>query len=126
MVRSLPPIKNGKLRCRDRTEHKNLFKVRRQFEQVSGRIDRPRRLRSAAMSLALGCMVGAVIGGAYAAFDRLSPWSLVTLGRHLAAAPNCSAAQWVGLAPAERGDPGYYQRHDRDQDGIACEPFTYR
>ena len=31
-----------------------------------------------------------------------------------AAAPNCAAARAVGLAPAYRGQPGYYPQHDRD------------
>ena len=43
--------------------------------------------------------------------------------RHIAAAPNCTAARAVGLAPAYRGEPGYYAQHDRDNDGWACEPW---
>lgn len=43
--------------------------------------------------------------------------------RHLAAAPNCNAARAVGLAPARRGQPGYWPSHDADNDGIACEPW---
>ncbi|MCF1502271.1 excalibur calcium-binding domain-containing protein [Afifella sp. H1R] len=42
--------------------------------------------------------------------------------RHYAAAPNCGLARLVKLAPARRGDPGYWPRHDADNDGIACEP----
>lgn len=61
----------------------------------------------------------------------LASWSLVavkprTVGegaRHLLAAPNCDAARAVGLAPARRGQPGYYASHDADGDGIACEPW---
>ncbi|MGO4722439.1 MULTISPECIES: excalibur calcium-binding domain-containing protein [unclassified Inquilinus] len=37
--------------------------------------------------------------------------------------PNCASARLVGLAPASRGEPGYYSRHDRDDDGVACEPL---
>lgn len=43
--------------------------------------------------------------------------------RHRFAARNCDAARSVGLAPAYRGQPGYYARHDADNDGIACEPW---
>ncbi|HEY8277268.1 MAG TPA: excalibur calcium-binding domain-containing protein [Methyloceanibacter sp.] len=32
----------------------------------------------------------------------------------------------VGLAPAYRGQPGYRASHDRDDDGIACEPRPHR
>jgi hypothetical protein len=35
-------------------------------------------------------------------------------------------ARMVGLAPARRGQPGYYPQHDRDKDGIACEPWPRR
>ncbi|RUW71603.1 MAG: excalibur calcium-binding domain-containing protein [Mesorhizobium sp.] len=49
--------------------------------------------------------------------------SPVTALRHLAAFPNCTAARFVGLAPARRGQPGYWSTHDADRDGIACEPW---
>ena len=52
-----------------------------------------------------------------------NPWPALVSLRHFAAAPNCDAARAVGLAPARRGQPGYYPKHDRDQDGIACEPW---
>lgn len=35
--------------------------------------------------------------------------------------PNCKAARAAGAAPLRRGDPGYREGLDRDQDGIACE-----
>ncbi|MBR8661197.1 thermonuclease family protein [Brevibacillus sp. NL20B1] len=34
---------------------------------------------------------------------------------------NCSEARAAGAAPLYRGDPGYRQKLDRDNDGIACE-----
>ncbi|MFC3324365.1 excalibur calcium-binding domain-containing protein [Mesorhizobium cantuariense] len=43
--------------------------------------------------------------------------------RHLAAFPNCTAARAVGLASARRGEPGYWPTHDADHDGKACEPW---
>jgi hypothetical protein len=62
---------------------------------------------------------------------RLAPESFARFGpvvalRHMLAAPNCDAARFMGLAPAHRGEPGYYPRHDRDKDGIACEPWPRR
>ncbi|MGI6854387.1 excalibur calcium-binding domain-containing protein [Mesorhizobium sp. 1B3] len=42
---------------------------------------------------------------------------------HLAASPNCTAARAVGLAPARRGQPGYWPSHDADNDGIASKPY---
>lgn len=63
-------------------------------------------------------VVGAV---GIVALVATSPWPLDVTLRHWAAAPNCTAARAVGLAPAHRGAPGYYSRHDADGDGIACE-----
>ena len=63
---------------------------------------------------------------AYPVMVNLSRWPLTVAIRHAAAAPNCAAARMVGLAPARRGQPGYYPQHDRDRDGIACEPWPPR
>jgi hypothetical protein len=45
----------------------------------------------------------------------------MTTLKHIASFPNCDAARAVGLAPSKKGQPGYWNRHDRDGDGIACE-----
>lgn len=34
---------------------------------------------------------------------------------------NCAAARAAGAAPVYRGDPGYGQHLDRDNDGVGCE-----
>ena len=34
---------------------------------------------------------------------------------------NCDAARAAGAAPVYRGDPGYGQHLDRDNDGVGCE-----
>jgi hypothetical protein len=52
-----------------------------------------------------------------------SPWPVPTTLAHLAAAVNCDTARAVGLAPAKQGKPGYWRHLDRDDDGIACEPW---
>ncbi len=39
---------------------------------------------------------------------------------------NCNAARSAGVAPLRRGDPGYRSKLDRDNDGIACEPYRGR
>ncbi|QXQ07729.1 excalibur calcium-binding domain-containing protein [Sphingosinicellaceae bacterium] len=41
--------------------------------------------------------------------------------RHLVAALGCGAASEVGLAPAHRGDPGYWSRLDPANDGVSCK-----
>jgi hypothetical protein len=40
--------------------------------------------------------------------------------------PNCDAARAAGAAPLYRGQPGYRQGLDADNDGIACEPLPRR
>jgi len=50
-----------------------------------------------------------------------SPWPLVLTLRHLAAYPNCEATEIVGLAPAKKGNPGYWSHNDADGDGVACK-----
>lgn len=39
---------------------------------------------------------------------------------------NCSHMRALGLAPAARGELGYAPHLDRDNDGIACEPWPRR
>lgn len=36
---------------------------------------------------------------------------------------NCTDARAAGAAPIRRGEPGYGPHLDRDNDGIACEPY---
>jgi hypothetical protein len=53
----------------------------------------------------------------------ISPWPTSVTLRHIASFPNCAAARVFNLAPAHRGNPGYYSRHDADNDGVACEKW---
>lgn len=39
---------------------------------------------------------------------------------------NCSEARAAGAAPIRRGELGYGPHLDRDNDGIACEPYKGR
>lgn len=80
-----------------------------------------RRLRYWLIPALLGASVGF---GGLQVYDLSEKFGSAELAlRHLAAAPDCNAARAQGLAPARRGEPGYYARHDRDNDGIACEPY---
>ena len=36
---------------------------------------------------------------------------------------NCAAARAAGAAPIYESSPGYRAQLDRDDDGIACEPY---
>ena len=40
--------------------------------------------------------------------------------------PNCDAARAAGVAPIRIGEPGYGAHLDRDNDGVACEPYRGR
>lgn len=85
---------------------------------------RQRRFRARLLHWLRMALIGSALGGgAYLAIATWSPWPAPETIRHLLAAPNCAAARAVGLAPAYRGDPGYWSRHDADNDGIACEPW---
>jgi hypothetical protein len=100
--------------------------LKRRFRAVSRRYEWAvtlRRLRSRAGMWVLLAGGAAVL---YLGLNSLSPWPLTVALRHVAAAPNCNAARVVGLAPARRGQPGYWPSHDRDGDGIACEPWRPR
>jgi hypothetical protein len=101
------------IRGRDRDAE--LRKLQSRFRAIAERYDRsqkfPRFLRRSSRWAATPIL-------------NFSPWPpLVTL-RHIAAVPNCAAARAVGLAPARRGEPGYWPSHDADNDGIACEVWN--
>lgn len=97
--------------------------LKRRFAAVTAAIERPAQRRWLARQLVFIALVSAVaFVGTYMVMER-SPWPPGLTLRHIAAAPNCDAARMTGLAPARRGEPGYYGRHDRDGDGIACEPW---
>lgn len=55
-----------------------------------------------------------------------SPWPVGVTVRHYFARINCDTARRMDLAPARRGQPGYWDHLDYDRDGIACEPFPRR
>ena len=50
-----------------------------------------------------------------------SSYSVSLEQRHLYAARGCKEAEEVGLAPARRGEPGYWPQWDGDHDGVSCE-----
>ena len=39
---------------------------------------------------------------------------------------NCTEVRAAGAAPIRRGEPGYAAHLDRDDDGVACEPYRGR
>lgn len=61
-----------------------------------------------------------------AANDQQSPRRLGSAGFNDVYYPNCDAARAGGAAPIRRGDAGYRSELDRDNDGVACEPYRGR
>lgn len=94
--------------------------LKRRFRAISLRHERALLARRWARRGLIGALAG---GGIYLAIWLISPWPVGITIRHFAAGVNCNAARTVGLAPAPRGDPGYWPRNDADSDGIACEPW---
>jgi hypothetical protein len=94
-----------------------LRNLQARFRAVSTRHDRPNKLRI----MIAGSFVIAALAVAWGLYS--SPWPVTTTLRHLTSAISCERARWVGLAPARYSQPGYWKHLDRDQDGIACEPW---
>jgi hypothetical protein len=89
---------------------------------ASERRHRWARVRRALFRAGVVGLVGLGAFDLYLVLLNVSPWPPMATLKHLAAFPNCDAARAVGLAPARRGEPGYWPAHDADRDGIACEP----
>lgn len=111
-----------------------LRRLKNRFQQVSNRYFRSLKRRRYYILTALAALLAV---GSFAVTWALltmkpwpalssSSWSAAMVVKHIAAFPNCSAARLVGVAPAYKGQPGYWPQHDRDNDGIACEPYPRR
>lgn len=111
-----------------------LRRLKSGFQKVSNRYFRKVKLRRSYRFAALAVLVaissfaatwGLLVYKPWTAFTS-SSWSAADMAKHIVAFPNCSAARLVGLAPAYKGQPGYWPQHDRDDDGWACEPYPRR
>jgi hypothetical protein len=91
--------------------------LNRRFWAASGRHHRARKRRIFFLVVTLL----AVIGGLVLGWASMSPWPLIPTLKHLASFPNSDTARALGLAPARKGEPGYWLRHDRDGDGLTCD-----
>jgi hypothetical protein len=103
-----------------------LLRLRGRLEAISRRIERQAMRRATRRRVASWAKVTAWMGicavAVYIALAQLSPWPpLVTL-KHLASSPSCAAVRAMGLAPAIKGQPGYWPSHDADHDDKSCEP----
>ena len=103
-----------------------------------GHRHRPRRSSSAGGTLLGFGLLGVVVGGGWAistpeqksaAFSAAERFAIDT-GIMRERAPQdgdywrgCDDARAAGTAPIYRGEPGYREGMDGDNDGIACEPY---
>lgn len=108
----------------NRDPEKGLRLLKLRFQRVSRRWEHRTRLRRYRRVVGF-CVLWLVLatGLAWILLKTLSPWPPTATIKHLLSFPNCAAARAVGLAPARRGQPGYWPKHDADNDGIACEPL---
>jgi len=96
---------------------------RRRVQRAAFPAARRARWRSLRAHLCAMALAALALGAGYLALNMLSPWPPLVTIRHVVAAPNSDAARLTALAPARRGEPGYWPQHDADNDGIACEPW---
>jgi hypothetical protein len=103
-------------------KEERLRELKRGFRAVSRRYERAmmaRKLPRFAMIATLAVVVASAVAWGFIK----SPWPFASTVAHIMSVPNCAAARAVDLAPAKKGQPGYWGRHDRDGDGLACEPW---
>jgi hypothetical protein len=109
-----------------REPERELRRLQGRFRAVSRRYDRAIRLRRFYRRAKVWAFVGIAVVALSSELASLSPWPLMLRLRHIASYPNCNAARAVGLAPAKKGEPGYWPHLDADADGISCEPWPHR
>ena len=103
----------------------NLRRLHRAFANVARRIDRRVLFQRTYRPAGLAMITGVALGAAYVAVATISPWPPLTVSKHIVASYGCEAARGIGLAPARKGEPGYWPKNDVDADGIACEPWPH-
>ena len=111
---------------RSRGPWAELSRPPQRFRAVAWHHERRMFVRGIRRRLPVLATAAAAFALLFLALVYLSPWPAMATLKHVAAFPNCDAARALGLAPARQGEPGYWPRHDRDNDGIACEPWPYR
>jgi len=106
------PVYSGKDRARDAAL------LRQRMQAVAGESEISDRLKI------ITTVVLAFVA-VWLALTQLSPWSLSLTYRHLLSAAGCGMASRMDLAPARRGEPGYWPHLDPDGDGVACKTRKY-
>ncbi len=85
--------------------------------RIGTRFEATDRLLIAGVAVAMLALAGV---GAHLWLQTLGFPSDSLAARHVIAGGGCQAAKWVDLAPATRGQAGYYEAFDTDGDGRSC------
>jgi hypothetical protein len=112
----------GTLSRRERDPEKETRLLKRRFSKITRGFERAQSLRRLYRASVFPVLLIVIIGGFGAAILLRSPWPPLATVRHAVAFAGCSAANWVGLAPAVKGNPGYWRRLDRNGTGWSCMP----
>lgn len=121
-IRALPKgwrVHNG------RDPEKELRLIQGRFRAIRRRHDRMIILRHFYHSAKVPVLVAIGISILITGLMNSGPFPPIVLLKHIAAFPNCDAARTLGLAPSNKGEPGYWPQHDEDGDGKACEPWRH-
>ncbi len=102
---------------------RNVRRLKARLARISRAAERRERWHRLPRTLLPFAIVFCVAAWGAVGFATLSPWSARLTGLHLVSALGCNVTWAIGLAPALRGQPGYWSWHDGDKDGIACEPW---
>ncbi len=108
-----------------RDPEKELRLLQRRFRSIRRHHDCAIKLRHFYRSAKVPVLVAMGISILISGLMSLSPFPPMVLLKHLAAFPNCDAARALGLAPSNKGEPGYWPQHDEDRDGKACELWRH-
>lgn len=92
--------------------------LRQRMTAASGRLRHESEISDRLKLISTVVLIGLCL---YLGLTQLSPWNLPTTLRHLAAGGGCDIARAVKLAPAHRGQPGYWSYLDTARKGIACK-----
>lgn len=111
------------MRVEGATREERAANLRQRFSAVSERSFVKTRRARMRRQAGLVVLIALAIFLVWKLIETFSPWPVTLTLRHLASFPACEAANAMGLAPARRGEPGYWLRLDGDNDGMACELY---
>ena len=98
-----------------------LARLNRRFRSVSRRHERALLLRRLYRTLRWWALIALCIAGLAWGLTIYTGWPLPITLKHGAAFISRNAARHVGLAPASKGQPGYWAHNDADGDGVSCD-----